>query len=158
MTHHSRPQVFQCGPGPAFTDYFQDILRQTMLADVPKQHRPKYDKAGIVNCNTEKSARAAAERARNAPAVVRMFQRGMTKLAISKDLGVSDFYVTRILEEAGVQSRYTSNRVQAAAARRSEYAPRILQLRKTGASHAAIGAAIGLASATVARIIKEHGQ
>ena len=42
--------------------------------------------------------------------------------------------------------------------RRAEYAPAVMRLRATGASHAAIGAAIGLASATVARIIKEHGQ
>lgn len=54
-----------------------------------------------------------------------------------------------------------SNGVNTAArakARRAEYAPDVMRLRATGASHAAIGAAIGLASATVARIIKEHGQ
>lgn len=54
-----------------------------------------------------------------------------------------------------------SNGVNTAAiakARRATYAPAVMRLRATGASHQAIGAAIGLASATVARIIKEHGQ
>lgn len=51
-----------------------------------------------------------------------------------------------------------SGKARKAAAQRAKDAPRIMELRATGASHAAIGAAIGLASATVRRIIQEHGQ
>ena len=50
------------------------------------------------------------------------------------------------------------NTAERAKSRRDEMAPRVLELRATGASHAAIGAAIGLASATVGRIIHEQGQ
>lgn len=51
-----------------------------------------------------------------------------------------------------------ANTAARAKARRAQYAPDVMRLRATGASHAAIGAAIGLASATVARIIHEQGQ
>lgn len=50
------------------------------------------------------------------------------------------------------------NTAERAKARRAELAPRIVELRATGASYAVIGAAMGLASETVRRIIQEQGQ
>lgn len=153
----TRPQVFQCGPGAPFTDRFQDMLREAMIRDIPKHLRPRRPK-DTVTPNTGKARKAAAQRAKDAPVVIRMFERGAMKSAIAKELGVSTFYVDRILEEANVKNRNQSNRMRSAYTRRAEYAPRIMELRATGASHAAIGAAIGLASATVRRIILEQGQ
>lgn len=154
MTH---PQVFQCGPGAPFSPRFQDMLREAMIRDIPKHLRPRRPK-DTVTPNTGKARKAAAQRAKDAPVVIRMFERGAMKSAIAKELGVSTFYVDRILEEANVKNRNQSNRMRSAYTRRAEYAPRIMELRATGASHAAIGAAIGLASATVRRIIQEQGQ
>lgn len=152
-----RPQVFQCGPGAPFSHRFQDMLREAMIRDIPRHMRPRKPK-DTTTSNTGKARKAAAKRAQDAPIVIRMFQRGMIKTAIAEELGVSTFYVDRILQEADVKTRNVSNRYRAARARRDELAPQVMQLRATGASHAAIGAAIGLASATVARIIHEQGQ
>lgn len=150
----TRPQVFQCGPGAPFTDRFQDMLREAMIRDIPRHMRPRQPKDTITP-NAGRTRRAAARRAKDSDVIIRMFKRGMKKNAIAEELALSRTYIDRVLDEGGI----THRGFQAIArARRDELAPRVMQLRATGASHAAIGAAIGLASATVARIIHEQGQ
>lgn len=150
----TRPQVFQCGPGEPFTDRFQDMLREAMIRDIPRHMRPRQPKTTNVG-GIVKSRSAAARRAKDSDVIIRMFKRGMKKNAIAEELALSRTYIDRVLDEGGI----THRGFQAIArARRDDLAPRVLALRATGASHAAIGAAIGLASATVARIIHEQGQ
>ena len=91
------PQVFKAGSGPAFTPMFQDALRKHMIDHTPKQRRTH---EATEESNRAKSERAAKHREEMRPFIVSMYRRGMTKVGIAQELGVSDFYVGRVLKEA----------------------------------------------------------
>ena len=98
----TNPPVFTAGPGFPFTDEFQEVIRAKMEQGIPKELKPRTDRREGCNIgNAAKAASAAKRRAELAPVIIRMFARGATKRAIGQDLGVSDFYVSRVLREAG---------------------------------------------------------
>ena len=90
------PQVFKAGSGPAFTPMFQDVLRKHMIDHTPKQSRTR---DATEESNRSKSEKAAKRREEMRPFIVSMHRRGMTKVGIAQELGVSDFYVSRVLKE-----------------------------------------------------------
>ena len=91
------PQVFKAGCGPAFTPMFQDALRKHMIDHAPKLRRTR---EATAESNRAKSENAAKRREEMRPFIVSMYRRGMTKVGIAQELGVSDFYVSRVLKEA----------------------------------------------------------
>ena len=91
------PQVFKAGCGPAFTPMFQDALRKHMINHTPFR---RIERSACEESNRGKSERAAKRREEMRPFIVSMHRRGMTKVGIAQELGVSDFYVGRVLKEA----------------------------------------------------------
>ena len=105
----TQPAVFTAGPGFPFTDEFQEVIRAKMEQGIPKELKPRPDYRQECNIgNARKAALAAERRASLAPEIIRMFARGVSKRVIGRDLGVSDFYVSRVLREAG--ERHTDRR------------------------------------------------
>lgn len=87
--------VFQADPHIAAR--LQDALRKHMIDHAPKFRRTR---EATVQSNRAKSESAAKRREEMRPFIVSMYRRGMTKVGIAQELGVSDFYVGRVLREA----------------------------------------------------------